>query len=232
MPRKKLGEMLIDAGVLTEPGLRQALAEQRRWGGTLGRTLAGGAGVAAPRPSLHLVPPAPRRAIGRGMAEAQLGFAPSAPVARTLPPVEPAQSPYPLGAAVCSAGGDNYCTPHATPVPMVFTSPAGALLTADALSVGASVGVALQGTKVLVCVSNYYAQGANSSQASHFDPKQILGTTPVSGIAAQGLTNREIGQRLYLSHRTISTHLYRIFPKLGITGRGELRAALSQRRQA
>ena len=41
-----------------------------------------------------------------------------------------------------------------------------------------------------------------------------------------GLSNREIGQRLYLSHRTVGSHLYRIFPKLGITSRGELRAAL------
>ena len=41
-----------------------------------------------------------------------------------------------------------------------------------------------------------------------------------------GLTNREIGERLYLSHRTVSTHLYRIFPKLGITSRGELRDAV------
>ncbi|NVB85467.1 MAG: hypothetical protein HOV81_44290 [Kofleriaceae bacterium] len=39
MPRKKLGEMLVDAGVLSEQGLRAGLAEQRRWGGTLGRTL-------------------------------------------------------------------------------------------------------------------------------------------------------------------------------------------------
>src|SRR3954469_5890817 len=39
MARKKLGEMLIEAGVLGEQGLRTALAEQRRWGGTLGRTL-------------------------------------------------------------------------------------------------------------------------------------------------------------------------------------------------
>ena len=36
----------------------------------------------------------------------------------------------------------------------------------------------------------------------------------------------EIGQRLYVSNRTISTHLYRIFPKLGITAR-ELQAVLS-----
>ncbi len=33
----------------------------------------------------------------------------------------------------------------------------------------------------------------------------------------------------YLSHRTISTHLYRAFPKLGITSRGELNAALRAR---
>jgi ATP/maltotriose-dependent transcriptional regulator MalT len=49
----------------------------------------------------------------------------------------------------------------------------------------------------------------------------------IAQLAAQGLSNREIGQRLYLSHRTISTHLYRVFPKLGITSRGELSTALA-----
>ena len=51
----------------------------------------------------------------------------------------------------------------------------------------------------------------------------------IAQLAAQGLSNREIGQRLFLSHRTISTHLYRVFPKLGITSRGELSAALAPR---
>ena len=51
----------------------------------------------------------------------------------------------------------------------------------------------------------------------------------IAGLAAEGLSNREIGQRLYLSHRTISTHLYRVFPKLGVTSRGELSAALAPR---
>ena len=42
-------------------------------------------------------------------------------------------------------------------------------------------------------------------------------------LVADGLTNREIGQRLYVSHRTVSSHLHRIFPKLGVASRSELR---------
>ena len=49
----------------------------------------------------------------------------------------------------------------------------------------------------------------------------------IAQLAARGLSNREIGQRLFLSHRTISTHLYRVFPKLGITSRAELGTALA-----
>ncbi|GIJ71318.1 ATP-binding protein [Virgisporangium ochraceum] len=48
----------------------------------------------------------------------------------------------------------------------------------------------------------------------------------IAQLAASGLTNREIGQRLYLSHRTVSSHLHRIFPKLGVTSRSALHAAL------
>jgi DNA-binding CsgD family transcriptional regulator len=48
----------------------------------------------------------------------------------------------------------------------------------------------------------------------------------IAQLAAEGLTNREIGHRLYLSHRTVSTHLHRIFPKLGIASRADLGAVL------
>lgn len=39
MARKKLGEMLVEAGLLDPDAIRGALAEQRRWGRPLGRTL-------------------------------------------------------------------------------------------------------------------------------------------------------------------------------------------------
>jgi DNA-binding NarL/FixJ family response regulator len=48
----------------------------------------------------------------------------------------------------------------------------------------------------------------------------------IARMAADGLTNKEIGERLHLSHRTVSTHLHRIFPKLGVTARAELKEAL------
>jgi DNA-binding CsgD family transcriptional regulator len=48
----------------------------------------------------------------------------------------------------------------------------------------------------------------------------------IAQLAAEGLSNREIGERLYLSHRTIGSHLYRLFPKLSVTSRTQLRAAL------
>ena len=48
-------------------------------------------------------------------------------------------------------------------------------------------------------------------------------------MAAEGLSNREIGQRLYLSHRTVESHLYRAFPKLGITSRAQLLGMLEGR---
>jgi DNA-binding CsgD family transcriptional regulator len=48
----------------------------------------------------------------------------------------------------------------------------------------------------------------------------------IATLAATGLTNKQIGQQLFLSHRTVGAHLHRIFPKLGITSRAALRDAL------
>lgn len=57
-------------------------------------------------------------------------------------------------------------------------------------------------------------------------PSQVL--TPhelqIATLAAKGLSNREIGEHLFLSPRTVGSHLYRIFPKLGISSRAQLAA--------
>jgi len=51
----------------------------------------------------------------------------------------------------------------------------------------------------------------------------------IAQLAAEGLSNRQIAERLFLSPRTVSGHLYRIFPKLEITARTQLRDAFAVR---
>ncbi|MFF2073151.1 AAA family ATPase [Kitasatospora sp. NPDC058162] len=50
----------------------------------------------------------------------------------------------------------------------------------------------------------------------------------IADLAAGGLTNKEIGEQTRLSPRTVGAHLYRIFPKLGVTTRAALRDALTR----
>ncbi|MGW5497016.1 AAA family ATPase [Streptomyces olivaceoviridis] len=61
-------------------------------------------------------------------------------------------------------------------------------------------------------------------------PRGAAALTPqeleIAQLAASGMTNKEIGQQLFISPRTVSSHLYQIFPKLGITKRAALRDAL------
>lgn len=47
-------------------------------------------------------------------------------------------------------------------------------------------------------------------------------------LASRGLTNPEIADRLFLSPRTVASHLYRSYPKLGIAGRHQLRDLIDQ----
>ncbi|MFF2348493.1 AAA family ATPase [Kitasatospora sp. NPDC058115] len=49
----------------------------------------------------------------------------------------------------------------------------------------------------------------------------------IADLAASGLTNKQIAERLFISHRTVGAHLYQIYPKLGIGSRAMLRDALN-----
>lgn len=46
-------------------------------------------------------------------------------------------------------------------------------------------------------------------------------------LAADGLQNRDIGAQMFLSPRTVGYHLYKAFPKLGVSSRSELRSLMA-----
>jgi DNA-binding winged helix-turn-helix (wHTH) protein/DNA-binding CsgD family transcriptional regulator len=48
----------------------------------------------------------------------------------------------------------------------------------------------------------------------------------IAMLAASGLASREIGQRLFVSTRTVDTHLARVYRKLGLSSRAELASAM------
>ena len=50
----------------------------------------------------------------------------------------------------------------------------------------------------------------------------------VAEMAAQGPTNREIAQALFVTQRTVEVHLTSIYRKLGISSRSQLAAALAK----
>jgi DNA-binding CsgD family transcriptional regulator len=51
----------------------------------------------------------------------------------------------------------------------------------------------------------------------------------IARLAASGLTNPEIAEQLFLASSTVSTHLHRVYAKLGVTGRKQLGPALTDR---
>jgi DNA-binding CsgD family transcriptional regulator len=54
----------------------------------------------------------------------------------------------------------------------------------------------------------------------------------VVGLVSEGLTNTEIGQRLFISRRTVESHLGRVYAKLGVTTRAQLVGAALRRTEA
>ncbi|WP_162562749.1 response regulator transcription factor, partial [Mycolicibacterium conceptionense] len=75
------------------------------------------------------------------------------------------------------------------------------------------------------------AAGVNAAASSSKNGPAAMLTSQelqIAQMAASGLSNREIADRIYVSHRTVAAHLYKVFPKLGITSRNQLHSALGE----
>jgi DNA-binding CsgD family transcriptional regulator len=72
------------------------------------------------------------------------------------------------------------------------------------------------------------SRGEETAAGKLLSPQELH----IARLAAEGMSNREIGQRLFLSPRTIGSHLYRIFPKLEVTSRSQLASRLVSSRSA
>ncbi len=57
-------------------------------------------------------------------------------------------------------------------------------------------------------------------RAGHVGPREIV------TLAAEGLTSKDIAERLYLSVRTVDNHLQHAYAKLGVSSRAGLAQAL------
>jgi DNA-binding CsgD family transcriptional regulator len=67
------------------------------------------------------------------------------------------------------------------------------------------------------------ACGGSAAQDGVLTPQEH----EIAHLATTGLSNREIGARLFLSHRTVGYHLHKVFRKLGVANRSQLRGLLA-----
>jgi DNA-binding CsgD family transcriptional regulator len=69
-------------------------------------------------------------------------------------------------------------------------------------------------------------QGHRSQAAAGASPELTAQEAQVARLARDGLSNPEIGARLFISSHTVQYHLSKVFAKLGITSRGQLHRVL------
>ena len=79
--------------------------------------------------------------------------------------------------------------------------------------------------QLLLCRSAFWTRGADGDGGQH-EPLTAQ-DAQVARLARNGLSNPEIGARLFISSRTVQYHLGKVFTKLGISSRRQLHRVLS-----
>ncbi|MGH9280016.1 MAG: helix-turn-helix transcriptional regulator, partial [Acidimicrobiales bacterium] len=97
-------------------------------------------------------------------------------------------------------------------------------LTRQGLSAEAFADALWQGSRLSVAEALAYARRGRGGRrrATSGWPSLTTAERGVVALVAQGLTNPEVGERLFISRRTVQNHLAHVFAKLGITSRREL----------
>ena len=81
-----------------------------------------------------------------------------------------------------------------------------------------------------------YALGERTDISSENDRTQVKGVVlgsreeEVGALIAQGLANKEIAARLFLSVRTVETHVHNLLNKLGVNSRTQIAVWFSEQR--
>ncbi|WP_066042270.1 AAA family ATPase [Herbiconiux solani] len=94
----------------------------------------------------------------------------------------------------------------------------------DTFDSSSATGLAERAAAELRAAGEAPRRGPAAAELSPLTPQELQ----VALLAARGMSNKEIADRVYLSHRTVSTHLYKTFPKLAISSRSQLRDALEE----
>jgi DNA-binding CsgD family transcriptional regulator len=95
---------------------------------------------------------------------------------------------------------------------------------------GAFAGIGARGFAYRAAREFRLAGGVTKRQSHDSLPELTPQELQIAQLAAKGLSNRQIGEQLFLSHRTVGSHLYHLFPKLGITVRSQLPNVLANSR--
>src|SRR3984957_17860899 len=74
----------------------------------------------------------------------------------------------------------------------------------------------------LAMPSNYYGSVLHSNSSLIHYGRSADAELAVTRLVAEGLSNRDVAARLFISHHTVSGHLKNVFTKLAINSRVEL----------